>query len=560
MKARYNVVFVGKTGVGKSALINYLYGGKIRKTGVGKPITQRIFHCVDFEINGLPVRLFDSWGLEVGREQEWLGLLNKELERHVAGKHAEQWFHSVFYCIGAGRLKVEDFDTQIIKRFIRKKYKVTVILTKADLISEEDEEKLRDTVQNDLGQAVPVIPVCSEEKQLRGGRISEKFGKEKVELQAYNDFCDSIILRLPKVRYNVVFVGKTGVGKSALINYLYGDKIRETGVGKPVTQKGFHYADDEIDGLPVRFFDSWGLEVGKEGEWLGLLNEELKKRDTGKPAEQWFHSVFYCIAGSGHRVEDSDIKIIKRFTDDKYNVTVILTKADSISEDDEKELIDTIQNNMGQAISVIPVCSVEKIRRDGTKSKKFGKKDVELQAYNDFCDSIILRLPEHCVKVLEQRIDKWRGKQKKYIEKNTGRWNFDEIHQKIEGEAKSFISNEFEERNTIKQELKHTLELYGTFGQHLNYPPPETSLIMSLPTEEPNNTEWWEVPLVSIALLVTAGPILLGIRHLIWGAENNKENLLEYIENFVFRIKQRLPEIEPEIKKALEKLKKIRTV
>ncbi len=356
-----------------------------------------------------------------------------------------------------------------------------------------------------------------------------------------------------KARYNVVFVGKTGVGKSALINYLYGDKIREIGTGKPVTQKGFHYADDEINGLPVRFFDSWGLEVGKEQEWLGLLNEELKKRDTGKPAEQWFHSVFYCIAGSGHRVEDSDIKIIKRFTEEKYKVSVILTKADLISEEDEEKLRDTVQNDLGQMIPVIPVCSEEKQLRGRSKSETFGKEDVELQAYNDFCDSIMLRLPEHCVKVLKQRIDEWFKKQKSYIELHTGRWNFDEMHQKIETERNYFLNKEFEEQNIIRQELRHTLKLYGTFAQRLSYPPSGTNIIMRLPTEQTEDLEWWQW-IYAIPAGVVIAPFA-GIGHLIFGAKNNKKELIKCVETVVFNFKRKVPEIESVIKKALENLK-----
>ena len=120
-------------------------------------------------------------------------------------------------------------------------------------------------------------------------------------------------------------------------------------------------------------------------------------------------------------------------------------------------------------------------------------------------------------------------KQKKYIEKNTGRWNFKEIFQKIETEAKSFINNEFEKRNTIKQELKNTLKLYGAFAQHLSYPPPETSLAMSLPTEQIEDEEWWGWKLalmafipVGVTLMVLIAP-LAGIQHLIFGAKDNKK-------------------------------------
>ena len=36
MKRHYNVVVIGKAGVGKSSLINYLFGGRARRTGSGE--------------------------------------------------------------------------------------------------------------------------------------------------------------------------------------------------------------------------------------------------------------------------------------------------------------------------------------------------------------------------------------------------------------------------------------------------------------------------------------------------------------------------------------------
>jgi len=369
-----------------------------------------------------------------------------------------------------------------------------------------------------------------------------------------------------EAKYNVIVVGKTGTGKSALINYLYGVKTREIGAGKPVTGKGFHPVDCEINGFPVRLFDSWGLEVGKDQEWIKLLNEELKKHDTGKPAEDWFHSVFYCIGAGGHRIESLDSQIIRRFIEEKYKVAVILTKADIITEDQEKELKDSIINDVGEAVPIIPVCSLEQKFRDGRITKEFGKKEVELQAYNDFWDSIILRLPEHCVKVLEQRIDEWYEKQKKYIEENTGLSNLTEISTNIGREYNLFIKEEVMDGNTIKKKLQHTLELYGNFAQSLKYPPPETNRIMSFPTKQSIKSDdsewkWWDIfwVLPALPFVLIAYPFLL-IDHLIFGAGNNKKQLTEWAMNLVSQLKQKLPEIESKIKKALENLKEDRTV
>lgn len=42
INSKLNVLIVGKTGVGKSTLINAVFGDKVAKTGSGKPVTQEI--------------------------------------------------------------------------------------------------------------------------------------------------------------------------------------------------------------------------------------------------------------------------------------------------------------------------------------------------------------------------------------------------------------------------------------------------------------------------------------------------------------------------------------
>ena len=39
---------------------------------------------------------------------------------------------------------------------------------------------------------------------------------------------------------NILIAGKTGVGKSAFINYIYGHDVAESRAGSPVTAEGLH--------------------------------------------------------------------------------------------------------------------------------------------------------------------------------------------------------------------------------------------------------------------------------------------------------------------------------
>ena len=201
------------------------------------------------------------------------------------------------------------------------------------------------------------------------------FNREKSE-QAIEISLDSIFKEQNSRRqgsYNIAVIGKTGVGKSSLVNYLFNQEdIVKTGVGKPITARGFHEINFEINGIPATLFDSWGLEVGKADDWLTELYKELEGRDIDKPASEWFHTVLYCIAASSARIEDFELKIINEFIRRKYNIVVVFTKSDLVEEQDIIELKNRIEEVLDRTIVFCEVCSVEKKLRSG-KTLKFGR-------------------------------------------------------------------------------------------------------------------------------------------------------------------------------------------
>ena len=125
---------------------------------------------------------------------------------------------------------------------------------------------------------------------------------------------------------NFLILGKTGTGKSSLLNYLIGEKYFSTGTGKPVTGQGLFKFSKVIDNLKATVYDSWGLEAGATERWFEILNQEKQKHE--------FHAIIYCIGVGDHRLEPIDIDIINSFLDEKYHVVVVLTKADLVADED----------------------------------------------------------------------------------------------------------------------------------------------------------------------------------------------------------------------------------
>jgi len=138
-----NILLVGGTGVGKSSLLNLCFGEDIADTGIGKPITQ---HINKFASPNMPIVLFDSKGYEIGSEQE--AQFQKEVVELCTETQnkIEDKPHLAWYCIQAIGSRITDFDIGVIRKIELSKVPIAIILTKADLVSEEDAMLLKKAI------------------------------------------------------------------------------------------------------------------------------------------------------------------------------------------------------------------------------------------------------------------------------------------------------------------------------------------------------------------------------------------------------------------------------
>ena len=209
---------------------------------------------------------------------------------------------------------------------------------------------------------------------------------------------------------NVLIMGKTGTGKSSLLNYICDSTIAQTGTGKPVTGEGIYDYVVKINNQDVRIFDSWGIEAGKVERWKELIKKSLNDHGTQKSIQDWFHSIIYCVQAGGGRVEDIDVEIIKQFLNEGYKLTIVLTKADQVSEDDEVKMKETIvaeicgkAGDLSNNLSIIATCAEKKVTRSG-ETKPFGKEDVCMAILAGWRDTVMQRLPKHIVARISEEI------------------------------------------------------------------------------------------------------------------------------------------------------------
>ncbi len=70
---------------------------------------------------------------------------------------------------------------------------------------------------------------------------------------------------------NILIIGKTGVGKSTLINSVFRERLVDTGTGEPITK---HLKKITKRDVPVAIFDTKGLELNNRTQ------EMIKKRNN----------------------------------------------------------------------------------------------------------------------------------------------------------------------------------------------------------------------------------------------------------------------------------------
>lgn len=123
------VLVIGRTGAGKSTLINQIIGQNVAQVGAGEPITQ------DFKLYGseqLPIELYDSPGWEGGKEKAEFFLTSL---RSLLTKYDQQ-IQLIWYVIDAQSTRLVDFEIDLLTNVLNHK-PVCLLLTKCDVATDE---------------------------------------------------------------------------------------------------------------------------------------------------------------------------------------------------------------------------------------------------------------------------------------------------------------------------------------------------------------------------------------------------------------------------------------
>src|ERR1044071_10334960 len=122
----------------------------------------------------------------------------------------------------------------------------------------------------------------------------------------------------------VLIAGRSGVGKSTLINAVFQGQLAETGHGRPVTREIREYTKPS---MPIALIDSRGLELEKYAETLSELERLVEERQRDGDPNRHVHVAWACISEDSRRVDDGEIKLVEMLDRHDLPVVGVVTKA-----------------------------------------------------------------------------------------------------------------------------------------------------------------------------------------------------------------------------------------
>ncbi len=111
------------------------------------------------------------------------------------------------------------------------------------------------------------------------------------------------VIKKEKPIMNILLMGATGVGKSSLINALFGQEVAKAGTGKPITQHLEKYVDEE-KGLIL--WDTKGIEDEDYHDTTQSIKKEMEDSFKTLDEKEAIDVAYLCVKETSSRVEERE--------------------------------------------------------------------------------------------------------------------------------------------------------------------------------------------------------------------------------------------------------------
>jgi uncharacterized protein (DUF697 family)/GTPase SAR1 family protein len=150
---------------------------------------------------------------------------------------------------------------------------------------------------------------------------------------------------------NILIAGKTGVGKSTLINAVFQGDFATTGQGRPITSKTRRITKEEF---PLSIFDTRGLEMAEFESTLESLKQVIQKQARQPDVNEHIHVAWVCITEDSRRVEAGEEALVKMLADFNIPTIAVITKARS-----DQGFREKVQEILPDVVNAVSVRAIE---------------------------------------------------------------------------------------------------------------------------------------------------------------------------------------------------------
>ncbi|GAA7239889.1 hypothetical protein Kyoto89A_08000 [Helicobacter pylori] len=127
------------------------------------------------------------------------------------------------------------------------------------------------------------------------------------------------VIKKEKPIMNILLMGATGVGKSLLINGLFGQEVAKVGVGKSLTQHLEKYVDEEKG---LIFWDTEGIEAKDYQNTMESIKKEMEDSFKTLDEKRAIDMAYLCVKETSSRVEEREKELLNLTK--KWNIPTIV--------------------------------------------------------------------------------------------------------------------------------------------------------------------------------------------------------------------------------------------
>ena len=248
--------------------------------------------------------------------------------------------------------------------------------------------------------------------------MEEKGNETGTELQVVELLKDSVDASTGEVTYseyeskkninkekvNIIVAGKTGVGKSSLINYIFGKEVAKVGNGEPVTQEIQEY---NLENDNITLFDTKGIEAKDYEETLQNIRKYLELKQFSPDENDDIHIAWLCISERGDRVEEADKELLKILSEAGIPVIGVFAKRESKRESDfvNKVIEDNLLPETKAVVRVRSITEEVEIEDNLVELKPKGAEELLEETYKYMSEGRKNAIKKAQTAVLKDRIE-----------------------------------------------------------------------------------------------------------------------------------------------------------